>query len=139
MGNNLITLRLNKRNQKIVELLKTRKKNQSKTDYILEALELYNFCNGSNALPIFQLSPSYYKKKLENESADELLKLKKNNEDFIIEQTKWFDLNQIKTGINKTDINYWFVPQYSPLGWISLYTEYNKVIDSILEERKNKV
>ena len=100
------------------------------------AVDLYKFCTGNYDLCGGNPSPEAYKEQIKNKSIEELFQLKAKNEKKLLEWATAFDPDQVDCGIMRgPESDLWFVEEYGPLGWITLLSHYNKVIDSLLEEK----
>ncbi len=101
------------------------------------AVDLYNYCTGKYELCKGFPSPDSYKRTLKFSSKEKLLKLKKEYEQEILSWASIFDPDQVDCGIMRgpDEDKYWFVEEYGPLGFITLYSYYIRKIEEILNER----
>ena len=132
-----IKLKISEKDKVLYEYLKNCKDEKMVKFSLTTAVELYNYCTGKYELCKGFPSPESFKKSLQNVSNEKLKEFKKKYEQEIIEWASTFDPDQVDCGVMRgpDDDKYWFVEEYGPLGFITLYSHYIKKVEEVLNER----
>ena len=96
--------------------------------------KLYRFCNGNSGIQEGHLTPENYRDiNLSNKTKEELLTLKEKYEKDIMLLVSDFHPDECDCGITRgPDTKYWFIDEDSKLGFVTLYYNYIKVINEVL-------
>ena len=107
--------------------------------YLKDAVELYLYCNGDGGIQEGHPTPANYRNRiLKGKSKDELNQLRNDLVNKIILISSDFHPDECDCGIMRgPDREYWFIDEDSRLGFITLYSNYIKMIDEILKERSS--
>lgn len=137
MENKIIELTITKNDGFLYEFIKECKNIDYVKMCLRDAAELYRFCNGDGGIQEGHLTPEHYRDRvLKNKTKDELIKIKNELEKDILLYASDFHPDECDCGIMRgPEPEYWFIDEYSSLGFIALYSNYIKMIDEILKEQ----
>lgn len=104
--------------------------------HLKDAAELYDFCNADGGVQEGHLTPENYRDKvLANKNKEELLQLKDGFEKEILLLVSDFHPDECDCGVMRgPDDVYWFIDEDSRLGFVTLYVNYIKMIDEVLNK-----
>lgn len=137
MENKTIELTITEKDGSLYEFIKNCKNIEYVKQYLKDAVELYQFSNSDSGIQEGHLTPENYKDRvLVNKSEEELLKLKSEYEKEILLFASEYHPDECDCGIFRgPDTEYWFIDEDSRLGFITLYSNYIKMINEVLNER----
>lgn len=116
-------------------------KNCKNIDYVKiclkDAIELYRFCNSDGGVQEGHLTPENYRDRvLSGKTKEQLLELKSKYEKEILLYASDFHPDECDCGIMRgPDTEYWFIDEDSRLGFITLYSNYIKMINEVLDDK----
>lgn len=136
MNDKTINLTITSNDGYLYEFIKNCKNDETIKMYLRDAAELYTFCNSDSGIQEGHLTPENFRDRvLINKTEEELLNLKKEYEKEVLLFTSDFHPDECDCGIMRgPDTEYWFVDEDSRLGFITLYSNYIKMIDEILNK-----
>ena len=139
MENKSIELTITEQDKELYEFIKDCKNKEYVKQYLTDAVGLYRFCNSDSGIQEGHLTPENYKSRvLVNKNKDELLKLKSEYERQVLLFASDFHPDECDCGIFRgPDTEYWFIDEDSRLGFITLYSNYIKMINEVLNEKNN--
>ena len=137
MENKIIELTITENDGFLYEFIKDCKNIDYVKMYLRDAAELYRFCNSDGGIQEGHLTPENYRDRvLKNKTKDELIKIKNKLEKGILLYASDFHPDECDCGIMRgPDAEYWFIDEDSRLGFITLYSNYIKMIDEILKKQ----
>lgn len=108
--------------------------------YLANAVELYQFCNGtSGEMPGYLTPENLKERKLKGMKKEELLKLREEYLKDLLLFAQDFHPDEVDCGIMRgPDTEWWFVDDGGRLGYITVYANYIKMIDEVLDENIKK-
>lgn len=142
MEDKTIELTITKEDGYLYECIKNYKNIDNVKMYLRDAVELYEFCNCYNTGGGPQegyLTPELYRDiVLKGKTNEELIKIKNEFEKEILLYASNFHPDECDCGIIRgPDTVYWFIDESSTLGFITLYSNYIKMIDELLKEQNS--
>lgn len=137
MENKTIELTITKEDGFLYDFVKNCKNLEYAKIYLKDAAELYRFCNSDSGIQEGHLTPENYRDRvLAGKTKRELIELKNKYEKEILLYSSDFHPDECDCGIMRgPDTEYWFIDEDSRLGFITLYSNYIKMIDEILKEQ----
>ena len=105
--------------------------------WLRDAADLYRFCNNDGSIQEGHLAPEVFRDRvLATLSKEGLLELKGKFEKEVLLNASDFHPDECDCGIMRgPDEEYWFIDEYSRLGFITLYSNYIKMIDGLLKDK----
>lgn len=137
MENKTIELTITKEDGFLYDFVKNCKNIEYVKMCLNDAVDLYKFCNGWSGIQEGHLTPENYRDRvLKNKAKEELSQIKTNLEKDILVLVSSFHPDECDCGIMRgPDTMYWFIDEDSILGFVTLYTNYIKMVDEILKEK----
>ena len=138
MANNKITLTITENDGFLYEFIKKCKTKQYMKMYLKDAAELYRFCNSDSGIQEGHLTPENYRDRvLVNKTTEELNALKSEYEKLILLYASDYHPDECDCGVMRgPDTEYWFIDEDSRLGFITLYSNYIKMIKEVLDDKE---
>lgn len=140
--NETITIAITKEDKDLYDYLKCCKNEQSAKNLLYNVLNTYLWlCGDQEGIHEGFLTPENMKERKFKKFSDErLLQLKKEYEKDILLEVSDFHPDEFDCGIFRgPDTEWWFIDEYCNLGHITLYANYIKMINAVLDERKKGV
>lgn len=137
MENKNITLTITQNDGPLYEFIKNCKSEEYMKMYLKDATELYRFCNSDSGIQEGHLTPENYRDRvLINKNKEELHTLKRAYEKQILLYASDYHPDECDCGVMRgPDTEYWFIDEDSRLGFITLYSNYIKMINEVLNEK----
>ncbi len=134
-----IKLTVTEKDKILYNFLKQFKNEEYMMKGLNDAVETYGFCCGDDSEELGYTAPENLKERLwESMKKEDLLDLRNKYLEEVLVYAQDFHPDEIDCGIMRgPDTEYWFVDEDSRLGFITLYSNYIKMIDEVLNEKNN--
>lgn len=131
-----IEIKITKQDKELYDLFKYCKNEEMVKSLLNDIVGLYLFSNGNGGVLEGHLTPENYRDRvLKNKTKEELTQMKGDLEKNILLYVSDYHPDECDCGIMRgSDTEYWFIDEDSRLGFMTLYTNYIKMIDEILKE-----
>ncbi len=125
----------------LLDFLKQFKNEEYMMKGLTDAVDTYGFCCGNDGEQFGYTTPENLKERVwKSMKKEDLLDLRKKYLEEVLLYTQDFHPDEIECGIMRgPDTEYWFINDGSRLGYISLYSNYIKMIDEVLKDKSSDI